>query len=188
MNEYEMLYIVTPRRATDEVPGVIDWVNGLVTEGDGEVLAVDNWGRRRFAYPIEHEFEGTYVYMTVRLSPDSTRALESALVISEDIVRHLLIRGIIPSDDRGRAAEARQDSAMAVPATPEPTTGGGGEPSDESKAESKAVSADDAQTAEPPAAEEAAPEASAESGAEGAPEQEPESETAEPSPATAGAE
>ncbi len=180
MNEYEMLYIVTPRRATDEVPGVIDWVNGLVAQGDGEVLAVDNWGKRRFAYPIAHEFEGTYVYMTVRLSPDSTRALESALVISEDIVRHLLIRGIIPSDDRARAAEARQDSAMAVPATPEPTTGG------EPEGESKAASADDAH-AESPAAE-AAPEAKPEDGAEGAPEQEPVSETAEPSPATAGAE
>ena len=186
MNEYEMLYIVTPRRATDEVPGVIDWVNGLVAQGDGEVLAVDNWGKRRFAYPIAHEFEGTYVYMTVRLSPDSTRALESALVISEDIVRHLLIRGIIPSDDRARATEARQDSAVAVPAAPEPTTGG------EPAGESKAASADDAQAAESPAAE-AAPEAGPEKGAEGAPEQgapgqEPVSETAEPSPATAGAE
>ena len=98
MNEYELLYIVTARQAADDVSEVIDWVAGVVGDAGGEVLSVNNWGRRRLAYPIDHEFEGNYVFTTLSLSAESTGAVESALTISEDVIRHLLIRGIIPSD------------------------------------------------------------------------------------------
>ena len=89
----------SPRgQAADDVSEVIDWVAGVVGDAGGEVLSVNNWGRRRLAYPIDHEFEGNYVFTTLSLSAESTGAVESALTISEDVIRHLLIRGIIPSD------------------------------------------------------------------------------------------
>ena len=106
MNEYELLYIVHARKAVDDVPAVIDWVSGLVEQAGGEVLTVDNWGRRRLAYLIDHEFEGTYVLTTLRLPPQNTRAVESPLIISEDTVRHMLIRGIIPFDGPGEQERA----------------------------------------------------------------------------------
>lgn len=109
LNEYELLYIVHPRRAADEVSTVIDWVNGLVEQGGGEVLTVDNWGSRRLAYPIDHEFEGTYVLTTLRLSSEAPRAIESQMVISEDIMRHILIRGIM-------ALDREEESMMSVQA------------------------------------------------------------------------
>ena len=97
-NEYELLYVVHARKPVDEVPAVIEWVSGLVTEAGGEVLSVDDWGRRRLAYPIDHELEGSYVLTTLTLPPEGPRGVEAQLVISEDIIRHLLTRGIIPSD------------------------------------------------------------------------------------------
>ncbi len=111
LNEYELLYIVHPRRAADDVPAVIEWVSGLVTQGGGEVLSVDDWGRRRLAYPIAHEFEGNFVLTTLRLSPEGPRAIESQMVISEDIMRHILIRGIMPLERGEAPPEAIQERA-----------------------------------------------------------------------------
>ena len=166
MNEYELLYIVHPRKAADEVPSVIDWVSDLVQQGGGEPLSVDDWGRRRLAYPIAHEFEGTYVLATFRLPPESTAALESQLVISEDIMRHLLIHGIIPFE--GRRGDVERAEEAVAPAAAE-------QPVEEPPAD--------------PAVEEPPPEPPVEA-AVGASEGEDEStsQVAEPSPATAGAE
>lgn len=79
MNEYELLYIVTPRRSADEVPQIVEWVEGLIGEAGGEVLTSNNWGRRRLAYPINGEFEGTYVLTTLRMPPAAAAGLEYSI-------------------------------------------------------------------------------------------------------------
>ncbi len=95
MNDYEMVYIVNPRLTSEEAERATAWVDGLIRDGGGELLATDVWGRRRLAYPIKHQFEGTYVYSTFRLDPTATRRVESELTLSEDVLRHLMIRGIV---------------------------------------------------------------------------------------------
>ena len=107
MKEYELLYIVSPRVAVDDVPNTIERVSALVTDSGGEVLSVDNWGRRRMAYPIRHYFEGTYVVMTLRMEPSAAAPLEASLIISEHVLRHLLTEGIIPPVNRDRDRDRR---------------------------------------------------------------------------------
>jgi small subunit ribosomal protein S6 len=102
LKEYELLYIVSPRVAADDVPNAIERVSALVTSSGGEVLSVDNWGRRRMAYPIKHYFEGTYVLATLRMEPSAAAPLEAALIISEEVIRHLVTEGIIPPTNRDR--------------------------------------------------------------------------------------
>ena len=203
-NEYELLYVVHARKPVDEVPAVIEWVSGLVTEAGGEVLSVDDWGRRRLAYPIDHELEGSYVLTTLTLPPEGPRGVEAQLVISEDIIRHLLTRGIIPSDrdlsvDESAPAVAATEPAVATepvtagPAATEPVAAEpvATEPVTAEAAESEPVTAEPA-ASEPAAAEPAASEpatspaeaetvttAEAETAPDGAP---------EPTPATSGAE
>ena len=186
LNEYELLYIVHPRKAADEVPSVVDWVSDLVQQGGGEPLSVDNWGRRRLAYPIAHEFEGSYVLATFRLPPESTTALESQLVISEDIMRHILIHGVIPFESRRETVERTQ--AVATPSTSDSVAGATAElPAEEPVAEEPA--AEEPAAEEPPAEESPAKESPAEATVEASEgEDESASQVAEPSPATAGAE
>ena len=50
------------------------------------------WGRRRLAYPISRHTEGNYVLTQIKLDPERTHELESGFAISDDILRHLLIR------------------------------------------------------------------------------------------------
>lgn len=119
MNEYELLYIVSPRVPADDVANAIERVNALVTGQGGEVLTVDNWGRRRLAYPIRQYFEGTYVLTTLRMPPAGAVALEAALHLSEEIIRHLLISGIIPRTSGGRLRDEREPQPEAAPAAGE---------------------------------------------------------------------
>jgi small subunit ribosomal protein S6 len=63
-----------------------------VTSRGGEVNDVQPWGRRKLAYPIKRFVEGNYVLANMRLDPARTHELESGLMISDDVVRHLLIR------------------------------------------------------------------------------------------------
>lgn len=99
MNDYELIYIVTPRRAPAEVDEVGAWLEGQVTAGGGEVLSTRTWGRRRMAYPIAHNLDGTYVIARLRMPAPTAVSLERALNIQEDVLRHMLIRGIMGSDE-----------------------------------------------------------------------------------------
>ena len=151
MNEYELLYIVNGRRPADGVAEIIDWVAGVIGDAGGEVLSVNDWGRRRLAYPINHEFEGYYVFTTLKLSAESTSAVEAALTISEDVIRHLLIRDIVPSDgspppefvgERPRTMQAPVSApppAEAVAEASEPETAESAEAPAETDAASEAT-------------------------------------------------
>ncbi len=203
LNEYEMLYILHPRLTEDGIEQSVERVSGLITSNGGEVLTVDNWGRRRLAYPIKHELDGTYVLTTFKAPPTGTRPVEQQMQIAEDILRYLLIRGIIPYEgppeqirerERERPPRPEADAAEGgEPAAGDAPAAEGDEPSSEAPAaeatagdapaadispEAEAEATDDA----PEAASEEAPAAEDDSEAETAPDEaagdEPEAETA----------
>lgn len=194
MNEYELLYIVSGRRPADSMSEIIDWLAGVIGDAGGEVLSVDNWGRRRLAYPINHEFEGNYVFTTLSLPAESTGAVEAALTISEDVIRHLLIRGIIHSDgssppefvgERPRAMQTPAPApppAEAVAEAPESEATEPAEPpAEEADAETSEVAEPVEASVEPATA--AQPAAAAETGEAERSDEGTEQQPAEPSPA-----
>ena len=102
VNEYELMYVLHPRLTPEEIEASIDRISSLVTDRGGEILSVDQWGRRRLAYPIDRNLEGFYVLSTFVAGSDVCVPLEAQLNLSEDVLRHLLIRGIIPYDEPPR--------------------------------------------------------------------------------------
>ena len=99
MNEYELIYVISPRLMVEEADATIERIQGLIEDTGGEILMTDNWGRRRLAYPIKHHFEGTYVLTHITMPPDRISGFERALNINENVLRHLLVRGIVPGYD-----------------------------------------------------------------------------------------
>lgn len=151
MNEYELLYVISPRLSAEDVDAMVDRVGSLIAESGGSVSMVDNWGRRRLAYPIRHHFEGTYVLTYLNMSGERTVEFERALNINEDILRHLLIAGVIP----GYEGPPEQEVDMRRPVGGRPSFGD--RPPSEPTAE-EAAEGEPAGEAEAPAAE-ASPEA-----------------------------
>ena len=92
MRDYEMVIIISPEVAEEDVPGTIDKVSEYITSNGGEVTQVDRWGKRKLAYPINRFKEGNYVLSRFKIKPGVTAELEANLKMSETILRHMLIR------------------------------------------------------------------------------------------------
>ena len=92
MPAYEMVYVLRPTIPDEEVEQAIERVNGVITSRGGTIETVDLWGRRRLAYPLQDQREGIYVLTNFASPPQATREIENQLRITEDVMRHLVIR------------------------------------------------------------------------------------------------
>ncbi len=91
-SDYEMVYIISPEIADDKLDTVIENVTKIITEKGGSVAQMERWGKRKLAYPIKHSLEGNYVLAKFKLSPDLSKEVEAKLRITDEVLRHLLIR------------------------------------------------------------------------------------------------
>jgi small subunit ribosomal protein S6 len=93
LRDYELVVILSPEIGDDVVT---DSIERLVSQGissrGGEVVEMNHWGRRRLAYPIARHMEGNYVVSQVKLDPGTVSDLESSFRISEEVIRHLIIK------------------------------------------------------------------------------------------------
>ncbi len=89
---YELMIIVDADVADTDVPALITRTEGLVTDEGGRIASTDNWGRRRFAYEIDHKSEGTYVVWEIVTETAGLPTTERQLRLADEIVRHKLFR------------------------------------------------------------------------------------------------
>ena len=90
--DYELVLIISPEVVGEKFDTVIDNVSKLITGKGGIISDVEQWGKKRLAYPIKHFKEGSYVLTRFKLKPTLSKELEASLQISEEILRHLLIK------------------------------------------------------------------------------------------------
>ena len=92
MNKYEAMYVITPELEDEAVKGIIEKYTGIITANGGEIEKVDEWGRRRLAYPINYKTVGYYVLTTFAAASELPRELERNLNNDEGILRFLVVR------------------------------------------------------------------------------------------------
>jgi small subunit ribosomal protein S6 len=92
LRDYELVVIINPELADDGVDGIVDNISRLISRDGGTVDETDRWGKRKLAYPIKHFLEGNYVLFRCKMKPTSGKGLEASLRISEEVLRHLLVR------------------------------------------------------------------------------------------------
>ncbi len=93
MHRYELIAIISTAVADDDVSDTVDRLIRRPVESEGGTCEeVNLWGRRKLAYPIQRQTEGNYVLTNLQMEPQRTKDLERGLHISEEVLRHLLIR------------------------------------------------------------------------------------------------
>lgn len=92
LRDYELVVVLNPDVADDVVGASIERVQQAVSTRGGEIVDVNHWGRRRLAYPIKRHIEGNYVVSQIKLDPGQVPELESSLRISEEVIRHMIVR------------------------------------------------------------------------------------------------
>lgn len=91
MNSYETLFVVTPELSEDETKALIEKFTSLIAE-NGELGEVNEWGRRRLAYPIDYKTEGYYVLVNFNSTSDFPAELERIYNITDGILRSIVVR------------------------------------------------------------------------------------------------
>ncbi|OLC27710.1 MAG: 30S ribosomal protein S6 [Actinobacteria bacterium 13_1_20CM_2_65_11] len=92
MRDYEVLYIVRADLDDEKVQDVVRRVNTLIERSGGAAERTNLWGKRKLAYEVKHQKEGSYVLQDFRIDPQRIPELEAALKITEEVLRHLIVR------------------------------------------------------------------------------------------------
>ena len=127
MNKYELVYVIDTALDDDARKVVIDRFNGMIEQEGGKVLKVDEWGKRRLAYPINYKTEGYYLLVNFESEATLPREIERNLQIAETILRYLIVKvedkrsNVKPRPVRvaPEAAEAPEAPAAEAPAEAE---------------------------------------------------------------------
>lgn len=117
INSYETLFIVNCENGEEAVKATVDKFTGLVAE-NGTVESVNEWGKRRLAYPIDDISEGYYVVVNFKSASEFPAELERIFNIDENIMRSIVVK-IDPK--KVAAKEAAAEAAEAAEATVEET-------------------------------------------------------------------
>ena len=91
MRNYECMFILKPDVEEEAVQQVIDRYSSIVTDGQGEMVSIDKWGKRRLAYEIKDLLEGNYVLMNFKSEPAVVNELDRVMKISDDMLRFMII-------------------------------------------------------------------------------------------------
>lgn len=92
MRKYEVMYIVRPDLEEDATKALVERFQNVTTDNGGEIVTLKEMGKRRLAYEINDFREGFYVLMNINAEPAVVSELERLFNISEDVMRHLVVR------------------------------------------------------------------------------------------------
>lgn len=89
--KYETIMILDSSKTEEEVTALFEKFKSLI-EKHGEIVSVDEWGKRKLAYPISFKNEGFYVLVTFKSNPDFPKELERVYGITDGVLRTSVIR------------------------------------------------------------------------------------------------
>ncbi len=115
MRRYELMLVLRPDLADEKVQATLERTARAIAAGGGQIVKQAPWGRRRLAYPIDHCREGSYYVLLFEAPSTAIVELERGLLISEEVLRHLVTRVERPiRAPRGRDTESDTESDTEV--------------------------------------------------------------------------
>jgi len=128
---YELMVVLNPALTKEDSGSAKERIKDLMGKNGGELLSEEDWGTRRLAYPIRkagHTYlEGSYYLSKFKMDRLAIKEVEGQLRISEQVLRHLLVKVEEPKAQPAKAepvavaavAEAPAAIAAEAPASPE---------------------------------------------------------------------
>ncbi|MBV9228141.1 MAG: 30S ribosomal protein S6 [Chloroflexi bacterium] len=114
--DYELAFILNPEVSEEETRTILDRVEQIVANYGGQIVKVNQWGRRRLAYPIERHRDGLYVFIDMILTPETVFELERTLKVSEVVLRHMVKKRDPKAIQKEREERAEREARAAAAA------------------------------------------------------------------------
>ncbi len=106
MAQYEIAVLYDPSLEVD-LSKAEDRVTKIFTSSGGKVTGMDNWGKRKLAYPIKKQEYGIYVFYAVELEPTAVQKIEATLNITDEVIRFLIVKPDLKALAKAEAARAK---------------------------------------------------------------------------------
>ena len=110
MRRYELMLVIRPDVPDDRSQALVDRTTRSIVTAGGQIIKVAPWGRRRLAYPIDRHREGSYHIILFEAPAEAIRDLEHTLLITEEVLRHLITRVERPS--KSIRADGTEDDGL----------------------------------------------------------------------------
>jgi len=134
MRPYEVMAIFEATTEPSVIQGELDRALEVIRTNGGNPGAIDRWGRRSFAYEVNHKREGYYVVVEFTGEPETVAALDRMLGLADDVVRHKVVRlpevvaaawVTTPAAAPGSAASSSSTSPATAARSTSPATAAG---------------------------------------------------------------
>ncbi|WJI14065.1 30S ribosomal protein S6 [Pseudoxanthomonas winnipegensis] len=91
MRFYEIVFLVHPDQS-EQVPAMVERYKGIIENGNGKIVRLEDWGRRQLAYPIQNLVKAHYVLMNVEVDQATLAELTETFRFNDAILRHLIMK------------------------------------------------------------------------------------------------
>ncbi|MDQ2941330.1 MAG: 30S ribosomal protein S6 [Chloroflexota bacterium] len=132
MRRYELMLLLRPDLEDDKLQSAVEKVTRAIVNAGGSLSKVSPWGKRRLAYEIQHLRDASYFLIHFDIDPSEVRGIERGLLISEEILRHL----VIVLEDRRAGSEDEELVPAVAERQPEPGAPGAEASSEPSEGQS----------------------------------------------------
>jgi small subunit ribosomal protein S6 len=113
VRRYELMLLFRPDLEDDQLQSAVERVTRAIVNAGGALTKISPWGKRRLAYPIQHHREASYFLIHFDIEPAAVREIERGLLISEEILRHLVV--VLQPRKRAGGADDTDDEELAAP-------------------------------------------------------------------------
>jgi len=90
-NSYETMLVFSVANGDESVAALVEKFKALI-EANGTIESVDEWGKRKLAYPINYETEGYYMLVNFSCEPEFPAELDRIVKITEGVIRSLIVK------------------------------------------------------------------------------------------------
>ena len=90
MRHYEIMFMVHPDQS-EQVPGMIERYQEVVTSNGGKLHRLENWGRKQLAYPIDKVHKAHYVLMNVECEKNAITEIENLFRFNDAVIRNVVL-------------------------------------------------------------------------------------------------
>ena len=117
--EYETIYILRPDSTSDVIAQVNQKVRGVIEAGGGNLLKIDNWGKRKLAYEVKKQLKGIYLFFSYLGTAGLLEEVERNLRLTDSVIRYYSVKIAENVDPAARPSEFTEE-AFTKAATPGP--------------------------------------------------------------------
>lgn len=110
LREYETIYILRPDAPETTISEVNKKIRGVIENNGGQLLKVENWGKRRLAYEVRKHFKGTYLFWSYLGKAGLVDEVERNLKIADSVIRFYTVKLQENVDPSGKTSEVTDES------------------------------------------------------------------------------